>query len=83
VRCSALWPLVQVISIGAGGGAQTAGVSIEAKLTFTVRSPVSAMLAAPVSSGLSGPGDPEGLGVSVGVGDPASGGGGEMSGEGP
>ena len=66
-----------VMSMGAGGGAHTAGVAIDANDTFIVRSPESVSVATPVSSGLSGPGDPVGVGEGVGEGDDSSGGGGE------
>jgi hypothetical protein len=66
-----------VMSIGAGGGAQTAGVAIDANGTSIVRSPDSVRVATPVSSALSGPGDPVGVGERVGEGDPSSGGGGD------
>jgi hypothetical protein len=80
-RCSA--PPLQVMSIGAGGGAQTAGVSIEERPMVIVRSPDSVMLATPTSSGLSGPGEPDGVGEAVGVGETLSAGGGEMVSDGP
>jgi hypothetical protein len=64
-----------VISIGAGGGAQTAGVAIAAKGTVTVRSPDTDKVAVPAFSALAGPGDPVGLGEMVGDGDPLVGGG--------
>ena len=71
---------VQVMSIGAGGGAQTAGVAIDANDTSIRRSPDKERDAVPVSNGLSGPGDAVGVGDTgepVGLGDSA-GGGGEM-----
>ncbi len=70
---------VHVMSIGAGGGAQTAGVAIDAKGTSILRSPDKARVAVPVSNGLPGPGDAVGVGdtgEALGVGD-SSGGGGE------
>jgi hypothetical protein len=83
-RCSC-WtaPPLHVMSIGAGGGAQTAGVSIEERPMLIVMSPDRVTLAAPTTSGLSGPGDPDGVGETVGVGDAPSGGGGETVSEGP
>src|SRR5918996_5690481 len=77
-RCSP--PPDHVTSIGAGGGAQTAGVCIEEKVTSSVRSPESATVATPVRSGLAGPGDPVGLGERVGEGERSSTGGGETLG---
>ena len=62
-----------VMSIGAGGGAQTAGVTIDANGTTIVRSPDTERVAAPVSSGLAGPGEPDGVGETVGEGDASSG----------
>jgi hypothetical protein len=72
------------MSIGAGGGAHTAGVSIEERPMLIVTSPDRETLAAPTSRGLSGPGDPDGVGDSVGVGEPpAPEGGGEIVSDGP
>jgi hypothetical protein len=82
-RWSSLWPPVQVMSIGAGGGAQTAGVWIEEKLTLIARSPARVRLAAPAWSGLSGPGETDELGDTVSVGDSPPVDGGEIDGEGP
>lgn len=66
------------MSIGAGGGAQTAGVVIDGNDTSIVRSPDNDRVAAPAFSALAGPGEPVGLGDTVGDGDPT--GGGEMLG---
>jgi hypothetical protein len=66
------------MSIGAGGGAQTAGVAIDANGTSILRSPDRERVAVPVSNGLAGPGDAVGVGdtgEAVGVGDPPGGGG--------
>jgi len=82
-RWSSLWPLVQVMSIGAGGGAQTAGVWIEGKVRLTARSPESVRLATPTWSGLSGPGETDELGDTVSLGEPSPDDGGEIDGEGP
>ena len=68
---------IHVMSIGAGGGAQTAGVVIDANDTFIVRSPDKVRVATPVFSALAGPGDPVGVGERVSEGEPSSGGGGE------
>jgi hypothetical protein len=64
-----------VMSIGAGGGAQTAGVVIDAKATSIVRSPDRERVAAPAFNVLAGPGDTVGLGDSVGDGESPDGGG--------
>lgn len=67
-----------VMSIGAGGGAQTAGVAIDANGTSILSSPDRERVAVPVSNGLAGPGDAVGVGETgeaVGVGDPPGGGG--------
>ena len=69
-----------VMSIGAGGGAQTAGVTIDENVTFSVSPPVRVRAATPSRSGLSGPGEPEALGVAVGAGERPSGGGGDTLG---
>jgi hypothetical protein len=61
------------MSIGAGGGAHTAGVTIEANGTTIVRPPDTVRVATPVASGLSGPGDPDGVGETLGEGDTSSG----------
>ena len=71
------------MSIGAGGGAQTAGVSIEGRPMLIVTSPDRVTFAAPTTSGLAGPGEPDAVGENVGVGDGPSGGGGETMSEGP
>jgi hypothetical protein len=63
-----------VMSIGAGGGAQTAGVAIDAKGTSIERSPDRERVAEPVVNGLAGPGDAVALGESVGDGEPSVGG---------
>jgi hypothetical protein len=63
------------MSIGAGGGAQTAGVVIDAKATSIVRSPDRERVAAPAFNVLAGPGDTVGLGDSVGDGESPDGGG--------
>jgi hypothetical protein len=63
------------MSIGAGGGAQTAGVAIAANGTVMMRSPDRDRVAVPAFSGLAGPGDPVGLGETVGDGDSLVGGG--------
>jgi hypothetical protein len=65
----------QVMSIAAGGGAQTAGVAIAANGTVIVRSPDTERVAVPAFSALAGPGDPVGLGETVGDGDSLVGGG--------
>ncbi len=68
-----------VMSIGAGGGAQTAGVAIDANGTSILRSPDKERVAVPVAKRLAGPGDAVEVGdtgEAVGVGD-APGGGGE------
>ena len=65
----------QVMSIGAGGGAQTAGPAIAAKGTVIVRSPDTDKVAVPASNGLAGPGDPVALGETMGDGDSLEGGG--------
>ena len=78
-RSSSVDGPIHVMSIGAGGGAQTAGIAIEANGTLMVRFPDSARVAVPVSNGLAGPGDPDGVGdtgETAGEGD-TSGGGGE------
>jgi len=82
-RWSSFCPLVQVMSIGAGGGAQTAGVRIDGKLTFIARSPEIVRVAPPTSSGLSGPGETDELGDTVSVGDSPPDDGGEIEGDGP
>jgi hypothetical protein len=56
----------QVMSIGAGGGAHTAGVAIDANGTLIVRSPDTDRVAVPAFSPLAGPGDPVGLGEALG-----------------
>ena len=53
------------MSIGAGGGAQTAGVAIAGRLTFIATPPDSVRLAPPTTSALSGPGEPVGVGEGV------------------
>jgi hypothetical protein len=63
------------MSIGAGGGAQTAGVAIDANGTVIVRSPDTVRVAAPAFRGLAGPGEPVGLGERVGDGESFDGGG--------
>src|SRR5688500_2485420 len=69
-RSSSVAGPFHVMSIGAGGGAQTAGVAIVANGTSIERSPDRTRVAVPVSSGLSGPGDPVEVGETgeVGVG---------------
>ena len=64
-----------VMSIGAGGGDQTAGVAIDANGTVVVRSPESVRVAAPAFSALAGPGEPVGLGDTVGDAESSDGGG--------
>jgi hypothetical protein len=71
------------MSIGAGGGAHTAGVRIDGKLTFIARSPEIVRVASPTSRGLSGPGEMDELGDTVSVGDPPPDDGGEIEGDGP
>ena len=71
------------MSIGAGGGAQTAGVWIAGRLTFSARSPVSVRVALPTASGLSGPGEIEGLAEGVALTEPSPVEGGEIDGDGP
>jgi hypothetical protein len=63
------------MSIGAGGGAQTAGVAIDAKGTLIVRPPDTVRVAAPAFNGLAGPGEPVGLGETMGDGESSDGGG--------
>jgi hypothetical protein len=65
----------QLMSIGAGGGAHTAGVAIDANGTLIVRSPDTDRVAVPAFNALAGPGDPVGLGGTVGDGDSFVGGG--------
>ena len=48
-----------------------------------VTSPDRVTFAAPTTSGLAGPGEPDAVGENVGVGDGPSGGGGETMSEGP
>src|SRR5688500_2641318 len=80
-RCSSSSvPPSHVTSIGAGGGAHTAGVSIDERFTASVRSPDSVTVATPTRSGLSGPGDAVAIGERVGDGEMAAGAGGEMLG---
>ena len=83
-RCNC-WtaPPLQMMSIGAGGGAQTAGVSIEDRPMVIATSPDRVTLAAPATSGLSGPGEPDGVGETVDVGDAPSAGVGETASVGP
>jgi hypothetical protein len=72
-----------VMSIGAGGGAQTAGVAIDANGTTIVRFPERERVAEPVSNGLAGPGDAVSVGdasEAAGDGDRSSGGEGETLG---
>jgi hypothetical protein len=64
-----------VMSIGAGGGAQTAGVATLAKRLSMVRSPDTLTVARPVSNPLSGPGEPVALGEALGEGESICGGG--------
>jgi hypothetical protein len=71
------------MSIGAGGGAQTAGLWIAVSVTLVARSPVSVTLAPPTVSGLSGPGEPEGLAEGVALTEPSPVDGGEIDGGGP
>jgi hypothetical protein len=71
------------MSMGAGGGAQTAGVWIAVRVAFTARSPVSVSVAPPIASGLSGPGEPEGLAEGVALTEPSPVEGGEIDGDGP
>jgi hypothetical protein len=80
---NSLGPLVHVMSIGAGGGAQTAGVWIVVSATVVTISPVSVMLALPTASALSGPGEPEGLAEGVSLTEPSPVDGGEIVGGGP
>jgi hypothetical protein len=63
------------MSIGAGGGDQTAGVAIDANDRVVVRSPESVRVAAPAFSALAGPGEPVGLGDTVGDAESSDGGG--------
>ena len=74
-------PPVHAMSIGAGGGAHTAGVTRFVSVAVCVRSPDRMSVAAPDDSGLAGPGDPVASGVGLAEGDPAPpGAGGEMLG---
>ena len=57
-----------VMSIGAGGGAQTAGVAIPANGTSIESSPDRERVAVPATNALAGPRVPVGLGVTT-VGD--------------
>jgi hypothetical protein len=66
--------------IGAGGGAQTAGVATLENRTSRVRSPDTLTLAWPAFRPLPGPGEPVGLADTVGEGESPSGGGGETLG---
>lgn len=68
-----------VMSIGAGGGAHTAGTAIDANNTFIVRPPDTVRVAAPALSALAGPGELVGVGDTTGDGE-SSDGGGEMLG---
>jgi hypothetical protein len=69
------------MSIGAGGGAHTAGTSRFVSVTVCVKSPDRMSVAAPDDSELAGPGDPVASGVGLAVGVPtAPGAGGEMLG---
>ena len=68
-----------VMSIGAGGGAQTAGDAIDANGTLIESSPDRERVAAPVANGLAGPGELVGVGDTVGDGE-SSDDGGEMLG---
>lgn len=63
-----------VTSIGAGGGAQTAGVAILVRRTSRVRSPDTLTVASPVTNPLSGAGEPVGLADTVGDGEKLFGG---------
>jgi hypothetical protein len=67
------------MSIGAGGGAHTAGTAIDANDTFTVRSPDTVRVATPAFRALAGPGELVGVGDTTGDGE-SSNGGGEMLG---
>jgi hypothetical protein len=69
-----------VTSIGAGGGAQTAGNAIDANGTSIESSPDRERVAAPVANGLAGPGELVGLGDTMGEDGESSDGGGEMLG---
>jgi hypothetical protein len=62
------------MSIGAGGGAQTAGVTIVGNVALIVMSPDTTTVARPAVSGLAGPGDTEADADGVGMGDWAGGG---------
>ena len=61
----------------------SAGVSIEGRPMLIVTSPDRVTFAAPTTSGLAGPGEPDAVGENVGLGDGPSGGGGETMSEGP
>ena len=63
------------MSIGAGGGAHTAGVAIAANGTVMMRSPDRDKVAVPAFNGLAGPGDVVALGETAGDGDSLVGGG--------
>jgi hypothetical protein len=67
------------MSIGAGGGAQTAGTAIDANDTFIARPPDIVRVAAPSLRALAGPGELVGVGDTTGDGE-SSVGGGEMLG---
>lgn len=56
------------MSIGAGGGAQTAGNAIDANGTSIESSPDRERVAVPATNTLAGPGEPVGLGETT-VGD--------------
>jgi hypothetical protein len=64
-----------VMSIGAGGGAQTAGVATLVMRTSRVRSPDTLNVAVPVVNPLSGPGEPVALGEGLAEGELSCGGG--------
>jgi hypothetical protein len=63
------------MSIGAGGGAQTAGAAIDAKGTVIERPPDTVRVAEPAFSGLAGPGELVGLGETTADGESFDGGG--------
>jgi hypothetical protein len=64
-----------VMSIGAGGGAQTAGVAIDTNGTLIVSPPERDRVAVPALSGLAGPGEALGLGETEGDVESPDGGG--------
>jgi hypothetical protein len=72
-----------VMSIGAGGGAQTAGNAIDANGTSIESSPDSERVAEPATKALAGPGEPVGLGETTVEDGESSGGDGDTLGPWP